>query len=132
MATAPVRRLDANGDVMLGRGLASYLTGEDAVAQRLRSRLLLILGEWFVDTSAGVPWFQEEGSDAQPILGVPRNLAYAEAVIKEAILGTDGVASIESSEEGFVMTVDSQSRGLTVQTTVILDSGVAVSVTVSV
>ncbi|KAA0970802.1 hypothetical protein FPY71_10020 [Aureimonas fodinaquatilis] len=44
-------------------------------------------GEWFLDTSAGVPWIPQ-------ILGSPENLPLAEAVIKAEILDTDGVTGI--------------------------------------
>lgn len=35
------------------------VSGIDLVRQRLKQRLLLILGEWFLDTTIGLPWFQE-------------------------------------------------------------------------
>jgi hypothetical protein len=37
MATPRVRRVDAAGDMMFGRGQSSYLSGTEATAQRVRS-----------------------------------------------------------------------------------------------
>ena len=95
---------------MWGRGLQNFATLAEATCQRVRTRLLLVLGEWFLDTTAGVPWFQpDDGSaSAQPFMGGPANLGYVEATLKAAVLATDGVASINS----FSMTFDHISRKL--------------------
>lgn len=105
--SAPVRKLDESGDWMFGRGLQSYHSGSPATVQRARCRILLVQGEWFLDTSDGTPWFEiEDQPDVQPILGVTRNLGYTEAVLKARILGTDGVVSIES----FTPTMNPETR----------------------
>jgi hypothetical protein len=110
MGTLRVRRLDKNHDMTFGGGLRNIAGGAEGTAQRLRCRLLMIQGEWFLDTSAGVPWWQPEGNGVQPIMGASRNLQYAEAVLKTAILGTDGVATLES----FSMSFNGTTRNLTV------------------
>jgi len=126
MPTAPVRRLDANGDKTYGRGLANYATGAEATRQRLTSRLRLILGEWFLDTDAGIPWWQPEDSGVRPIMGGRPDFAYTEALVKAAILGTDGIATLRS----FSMSFDSSTRRLTIQATVttVDDDSITVSV----
>jgi hypothetical protein len=111
MATPRVRRIDDAGDMLFGRGQASYLSGTEATAQRVRSALRLILGEVFYDTSAGVPTLPNVNADQPPILGERPNLSYARAVFTNAILGVEGVASVDS----LLMTVDTRTRGLTVQ-----------------
>jgi hypothetical protein len=110
MATLRVRRLDANHDMTFGGGKNNYAATGEATGQRLRTRLLLILGEWFLDTTAGVPWLQPPDSDTRPIMGGPRDLQYSEGVLKAAILGTDGVATLDS----FSMTFDGTTRKLSV------------------
>lgn len=96
MATKPVRRLDAKHDTTFGRGFRNIATLAEATQQRLRCQLLVILGEWFLDTDAGVPWWQPTTSDVLPIMGKRRDLGYAEAVLKAKILACDGVATIDT------------------------------------
>lgn len=84
-------------DITGGKGLANYATDDEAVLQTIRCELHLQLGEWFLDTTRGVPWLQNPNSTQQPILGRhPANLAYAEAQIKAAILRVEGVGSLYS------------------------------------
>lgn len=110
MATARVRRLDSNWDMTLGKGALNYASGAEATQQRVRANLLGLLGEWFLDTTFGVPWFAPGPDGSPPIMGVPRNLQYAEAQIKKTILGTDGVQAITN----FFMNFNTQTRALTV------------------
>jgi hypothetical protein len=111
MPTTRVRRLDSNHDIVMGHGAQDYLSGAASTAQRVQCNLLLILGEYFLDTSAGVPWIQPDSSGIEPILGkMPANRAYAEARIKAAILATDGVDSITA----FDLSVDRATRAITV------------------
>lgn len=119
MAAAPVRRLDPHGDLTFGRGHSDYLTGKEATQQRLVSRLRLVLGEWFLNIDAGIPWWQVEGSEVPGILGGKPNLAYIEGLLKDTILGTDGIASLLS----FTMVYDGNSRKLTVAAEVVTDDG---------
>lgn len=75
-------RLDADHNLWM-------VTGAQAVGQHARARLKLHHGEWFLDTEAGVRWLDE-------VLGQGFSEALADAVIKESILGTDGVTEIVS------------------------------------
>ncbi len=114
----PVRRLDQNHDISGGAGLANYATGSEATAQRIRTTLLAILGEWWLDQTVGVPWYAPEDPNSPDNVGVtsimggsgPPNLGYAEAVLKAAILGVDGVATLDS----FAMSFDHVTRALSV------------------
>lgn len=119
MATPTVRRLDKNHDMTFGRGFSNIATKAESTAQRVRCFLLLVLGEWFLDTGRGIPWFQAHGSAVRPIVGGPRDLAYAEAVIKAGILGIAGVASVAT----FSMAFDGTTRKLTAKATCIDDDG---------
>ena len=97
-----VRRLDKDGDMMLGRGSSCFLENSaEAVAQNVMTRLQLWRGTWFIDTDEGTPWLQQ-------VLG-KRDVA--ESVIRARVLGTEGVVSIESFESVF----DPDARALTVQ-----------------
>lgn len=102
-----VRRLDGNHDMTFGQGLADYATDAESVAQRVKTRLLLLKEEWFLDTDAGVPYLQE-------IAIKPANLPLAEAIIKRTILETEGVLEIRS----FSMIYDRNTRRLNIEATV--------------
>ena len=60
-----------------------------AVGQHVRQRLKTFEGEWFLDTSAGVPWLDE-------VLGRQPDTVIAEALIKAEILETVGITGISS------------------------------------
>jgi hypothetical protein len=84
-------------DVAGGHGLTSYLTGDAAIEQSVSCELQLILGEWFLDVSRGLPWYAQPNSTTTPILGVfPADLARAEALIKAAILRVPGVNALKA------------------------------------
>lgn len=82
------RKLDADGDYVLGTGDDFHEDTPDAVAQAILTRLRLFRGDWFLDPFAGVPW-------KPAILGKSSAEEY-DAVIRETIIGTQGVDSIES------------------------------------
>ena len=97
------RKLDANGDYTFGNQQADFhRDSSEAVAQAVRTRLLLDRGEWFIDTRDGMPWSNE-------VLG-ERTVATRDSAIKKRILGTTGVTQIDSYES----VLDPQNRRLTV------------------
>lgn len=58
---------------------------DEEIVQRLKQRLKFFFGEWFLDNTRGVPWFQVIfEKNAQP--------AIIETVLKDAIIGTPGVS----------------------------------------
>jgi hypothetical protein len=84
-----VRAEDENGDMQFGYGANDFLVNSAAaVAQLVQNRLGLKTGEWFLDTTAGTPWFQQ-------VLGTVNNKLYDFAV-QEVVLNTDGVSSISA------------------------------------
>jgi hypothetical protein len=91
------RRLDSSWDYCFGRGVKDYMTGVEAVAQAIKSRLLLLYGEWWEDTTDGLPLFQR-------ILGVPGTPDNKEAIdliVRDRISGTTGVVSILGYDSNF-------------------------------
>lgn len=52
------RSLDPNEDYVMGQGPTSFLTGTDAVAQAVYTRLRLFMEEWWEDQNDGLPYFQ--------------------------------------------------------------------------
>jgi len=82
----------------------------EAVGQHARQRLMTYSGEWFLDTTAGVPWLQE-------IMGRQYNPALAEAVVKAEVMGTHGVTGIDDFSVSFARTTrDLQIRSMSVTT----------------
>lgn len=101
------RRLDGAWDMSFGKGTNNFSSMAEATGQKVKSRLLLLFGEWFLDTSAGMPYLGD-------IMVKPTNLPLAESLIKRNILGTEGVLEIIS----FSLDLDHETRKLTVTTSV--------------
>ncbi len=57
------RRLDANHDYSFGRGIDDFLEdvagNPEAIAQAIKTRLLLFTGEWWEDLRDGLPLWQK-------------------------------------------------------------------------
>lgn len=68
-------------------GLLAIVRDAHAVGQHVRQRLKTFEGEWFLDTTAGVPWIDQ-------IFARQYNPALAEAVVKAEILDTVGTVEI--------------------------------------
>src|SRR5690606_17790014 len=96
---------EATNDLYLAAdGNLAVVTDAEAVGQHVRQRLQTFLGEWFLDTTAGVPWLDQ-------ILGKNYDPALAESVVKAEILATDGVEEILS----FSVSFDRATRGLIIR-----------------
>lgn len=108
------RKLDANGDMMFGRGQADFWRDvPEAPAQAVKTRLFLRLGEWFLDTSDGTPWDTE-------ILGAHTQNT-RDAALRERIEGTTGVSSLDAYSSSY----DPNTRSLSVSATVTTSYGAA-------
>ena len=86
-----VYALDSNWDMYLDpvtKRLAR-LYGSDAIMQAVKSRLLLVQQEWFLDLDEGLPWFTD-------MFGAGANLFKIRTYIAKRILGTDGVISLKT------------------------------------
>lgn len=82
------RALNKDNDIFLGSG-GSWQTVKDSaeVVQHLRTRLQFLVGEWFLDISAGLPYFQS-------IMIKPADLGNIESIIKTEVLSTDGISKL--------------------------------------
>jgi len=108
-----VRALTATGDYSFGQGSDNYLVdSRAAVAQEVQTTLLLFQGEWFLDTTVGVPWFTQ-------VVGVGTIPSY-DQVIKQAIQNVQGVTGIAN----YSSTLNRASRALTVSATIDTEFGI--------
>ena len=87
-----VRRLDENGDIATSG--QQFITGVDEIAQTIRTRVKLFLGEYFRDTTEGTPWFQQ-------ILSKSIAMETKESILRTRIARTDGVVRITSFDTDF-------------------------------
>ncbi len=108
-----VRALTASGDYSFGQGSANNLVdSRAAVAQEVQTTLLLFQGEWFLDITAGVPWFTQ-------VAGVGTIPIY-DQVIKQAIEAVQGVTGIVN----YSSTLNRVTRALTVSATIDTQFGI--------
>lgn len=93
------RRLDPQGDMVLGNGSGTFLTGVEAMRQAISTRLKLLQGEWWERPQDGLPLFQQ-------MLGKPATQAQKELMdllITERIMDTklvEGVEAVRSEMQG--------------------------------
>lgn len=95
MATKDIR-LDVNThDIVIGDNFdMSFVEGVEYYAQKLKVRLWFFLGEWFLDTSEGTPFFQS-------ILIKNPDIELINTLIKARILESPGVIELKSFDSEY-------------------------------
>lgn len=104
------RSLNTGNDLYLLNGRIAVIQDGEEVLQHVRTRLLTYQAEWFLDTTAGVPYLQR-------ILIKPANLSATESLIKSEILQTPGVDSLSTFGLEFNKTTRTLNINFTAQTT---------------
>lgn len=92
-----------SGDLSIVDGDLALVRRGDAVAQHLSQRLKLLLSEWFLDESAGVPYFDL-------IFVKNPDPTVVDSVLKSVILETPGITKLLE----FSLDLDPDTRLLTV------------------
>ncbi|MCA8120426.1 hypothetical protein LGN07_17025 [Burkholderia cepacia] len=101
------RKLDADDDYVFGGSANDFLVNTpEAVGQAVLTRLRLHRGEWFLDTTVGMPWETD-------VIG-KYTTGTADAAIRACILGTTGVVEITA----YASSRDSDTRALNVTATI--------------
>lgn len=103
--------LGPDNDLVIQNGSFVFARGVPGVAQLVRIAIQMVAGEWFLNLAAGVKWFANENvalTDA--ILGTKYSPIKARKEIRNAILGVQGVASLDVLETTF----DTRTRTLSV------------------
>lgn len=106
-------KLDTNGDLDITDSELSLTSGAEAVIQDLQIRLSFFLGEWFLDTRQGIPYYQQ-------ILGKKPRLNVIRAIFRKAIMTTTYVNQIEE----LTLDYDGATRLLVVDFAVATDFGI--------
>lgn len=88
------RKLDGNGDYIIGRR-DEMCEGTEAVAQAVKTRLLLLLGEWWENPGDGTPLFEKVLGQRYRTDEPPDEI---DLIFSERINGTQGVADISKFE----------------------------------
>jgi hypothetical protein len=106
-------KLDTSShDLVIEDNNLVLVEGADAVAQEVKVRLQFFLGEWFLDTRLGVPYFEK-------ILGQKPRINALKGIFRKAIMSTPGMISMSD----FSIAYDGASRVLSVSFTGQASSG---------
>jgi hypothetical protein len=104
----------SNGDLTLTSDVTpNNLASTNPVLQDILQRLSFFLGEWFLDNTQGVPYFQQ-------ILVKNPDQSKIDAIFQNIILGTPGVVQLSS----YTFTPKTAIRVLTVAFSCITTSGI--------
>lgn len=98
-----VRKLSMDNDMLFGQGLSNFAKHAEAVAQNVRTRLLLVLGEWFLNTEDGTPYLEN-------VFIKPAQLPLVAATLKARIVETEDVMELNE----FELLFDSTERTFTI------------------
>jgi hypothetical protein len=82
-------QMTEGGDLYTGAGDVALTTGVAATTQRLRVKLRMFKGEWFLNTREGVPYFD------RVFIKTP-SLATVTAIFRGVILADPGVTELVS------------------------------------
>lgn len=115
------RKLDSDGDYCFGHGSKDFVQDAEAVAQAVKTNLLLLYGEWWENTTDGLPLFQN--ILGQP--GAPGNLQAVDLLVRARIAKTSGVKQIKSFSSSY------ENRKYSLSVTVTMNSGDHATVEVS-
>jgi hypothetical protein len=86
-------QLDADNpiehDLRVVNGRMRFFEGKDTIAQKVKIRLQLFQGEWFLDQRIGFPYWQK-------VFVKNPDLRSLRALYKQAILESPGIASVDN------------------------------------
>ncbi len=96
-----MRRSVINNRVGFGFGRTSFVTGQNAIAQRVKAALLLFKGEWYRDPTVGMPWISRVGAVTntdgiltQPLSEITRQIL--DLNIRRIVEQLEGVTTLRS------------------------------------
>ena len=98
-----VLRVIPAGDIELANGTTRTITGAEYATQRVRVSLDFFLGEWFLDTREGMPYFRD-------VLVKNPNQDTVKSVFRRGIMRTPGIVSVPTLD----VSLDVQRRVATI------------------
>lgn len=81
--------LNSNNDIFIQNRSIARVNAPDSIAQRIKTRLQLFAGEWFLDRNIGVEWLSE-------ILTKSPQGSVVTSLLRRTILDTPGVTELVS------------------------------------
>lgn len=78
----------SDGDISVANGRASIVTGATEKAQKIRGRLRLFQGEWFLDTRIGVPYYTV-------VLIKNPDLEIIKRLYRRVVMSVPGIADVQ-------------------------------------
>lgn len=98
-------KLNSSWDIEFINGQLAFTNESESLIQRIRQRVSTFRGEWFLDESLGIPYFED-------IFIKDYDLSRIEAIYINELQRIDGVAEILSLD----IAVDDKKRELSIQT----------------
>lgn len=117
------RRITSSGDYSFGSGSKNYVDGNEAVAQAIRTKLLLFYGEWWENLGEGIPVFQSVLGQTNPET-IKSSLSM---LVEQRITEIQEVDSVKNIEIDY----DRKNRTISMEVDVTTTSGEIVNVEVS-
>ncbi len=97
--------LNADGDLNIVNNNWFLITGKDEIMQIVRANLEAVAGEWFLDLSLGLPWFDQ-------ILEKQNSGTNLDVIFIDALKTSEGVISVIN----FRSSLDRVARSLFIET----------------
>lgn len=112
------RALDENGDYRFGSNMQDYISGVDAIAQNIQTKVKLYYGEWWENIGIGIPMFQSIVGQMNPeALKVSSSLLISQRV--QEVEGVLSVSNVEVTNDGrtlnFKITVETSNGSVSVE-----------------
>lgn len=102
-------KLNGNHDITFEDDELVLVEGKEAIAQDVLVRLQFFQGEWKLDIRIGVPYFQK-------ILGAKPRLTLVRSIIRDAILSTPDIESVNDLIVNFTLSTRVLSVSFTAET----------------
>ena len=117
------RRLTSTGDYSFGSSSKNYVDGNEAVAQAIKTKLLLFYGEWWENLGEGIPMFQSVLGQTNPDT-IKSSLSM---LVEQRIMEVKEVDSVKNIKIDY----DRKNRTISMEVDVATTSGEIVNVEVS-